>query len=230
MSETAGYADRRLGRIRPLGLQRELLQIAAMLTMLIDHIGAVLFPEQPELRIVGRLSFPFYAFGIVQGYLLSGNVKAYMKRIALLAVISELPYVLAFGVWEINALGTLFICLTTLFVMDRIRFLIGKLLIAGAAIACLAWVPADYGFYAAVLILIYRYAQAHAAIVFHCLLNTYYGLSQGAQIQHFSILSTVWLAAGPNVRFSGRPVPRWLWLSFYPLHLTLLVVIKRLFF
>ena len=42
--------------------------ILAMLTMLIDHIGLIWFPENMAWRIIGRLALPFYAFAIVLGY------------------------------------------------------------------------------------------------------------------------------------------------------------------
>ena len=34
------------------------LKMIAMLSMLADHIGAVLFPEQILFRVIGRLAFP----------------------------------------------------------------------------------------------------------------------------------------------------------------------------
>ncbi len=37
------------------------LQIIALITMLIDHIGYRLFPGAEPLRMIGRLSFPLFA-------------------------------------------------------------------------------------------------------------------------------------------------------------------------
>ena len=50
------------------------LKTLAMLTMLIDHIGAVFFPATLLIspnsiwRIIGRLSFPIFAFQLGIGY------------------------------------------------------------------------------------------------------------------------------------------------------------------
>ena len=40
-------------------LPQEILKLIACVSMLIDHVGAVCFPELTVLRIIGRLAFPF---------------------------------------------------------------------------------------------------------------------------------------------------------------------------
>ncbi|MFB2921097.1 TraX family protein [Aerosakkonema funiforme] len=43
------------------------IKVLAALLMLVDHIGAIFFPKIFVLRIVGRLSFPLFAWLIGQG-------------------------------------------------------------------------------------------------------------------------------------------------------------------
>lgn len=43
------------------------LKIIAMITMLIDHIGVNLFPSVTIMRVIGRLSFPIFAYMIAEG-------------------------------------------------------------------------------------------------------------------------------------------------------------------
>ena len=38
------------------------LKIIACITMLLDHMGFILFPEYPIFRIIGRIAFPIFAF------------------------------------------------------------------------------------------------------------------------------------------------------------------------
>ena len=69
--------------------------------MLIDHIGAVFFPEL-LLRIIGRISFPLFAWGIARGYKYTRNIKMYALRLLLLAVVSQLPYAWLFDTINLN--------------------------------------------------------------------------------------------------------------------------------
>ena len=64
--------------------------------MLIDHVGAVLFPHLEWMRIVGRLAFPIFAYLLVEGFFYTKDVKKYMIRLGLFALISEVPFDLAF--------------------------------------------------------------------------------------------------------------------------------------
>lgn len=72
-----------------------MLKCIAMLTMLIDHVGFVLFPEQMIWRIIGRVAFPLFAFLIVQGVLHTSYWKRYGIRLLLFAFLSEIPFDLA---------------------------------------------------------------------------------------------------------------------------------------
>ena len=54
------------------------LKMIAIITMLIDHVGHVIFPEIAILRIIGRFSFPIFCFLLVEGFFHTSNVKKYM--------------------------------------------------------------------------------------------------------------------------------------------------------
>ena len=80
---------------RRWGLNGFTLKWIAMLTMLIDHTGMVLFPQYRIFRIVGRLAFPIYCFLLVEGAVHTSNWKKYVSRLILFALISEIPFDLA---------------------------------------------------------------------------------------------------------------------------------------
>ncbi len=100
-------------------LSNSILKIIAVLTMLLDHIGAAvlynlpgctlqstyaLWPGCPVtlyglyriLRNIGRISFPIYCFLLVEGFFHTKSKKKYAFRLFLFALISEVPFNLAF--------------------------------------------------------------------------------------------------------------------------------------
>ncbi len=46
---------------------RRLLRLIACVCMFIDHAGKMLFPQLTWMRMVGRLAFPLFAYGIAVG-------------------------------------------------------------------------------------------------------------------------------------------------------------------
>ncbi len=62
--------------MRKFDFGRELLKIIAIVTMVSDHIGKILYPELLLLQIIGRLSFPIFAYLIALGIESSKGTKA----------------------------------------------------------------------------------------------------------------------------------------------------------
>lgn len=74
-----------------------MLKVIAILLMLIDHVGAALLPEVIILRMIGRLSFPIFAYLIVVGYSKTKSFSKYLRRVLIFAVVSQIPFSLAMG-------------------------------------------------------------------------------------------------------------------------------------
>jgi hypothetical protein len=74
-----------------------MLKVIAILLMLIDHTGAVIFPQAIILRLIGRLSFPIFAYLIVVGYTKTKSFTKYLTRLVIFAALSQIPFSLAFG-------------------------------------------------------------------------------------------------------------------------------------
>jgi len=72
------------------------LKKIAMITMFIDHLGAIFFPSYLSLRIIGRIAFPIFAFLLVEGSFKTSNKTKYILRIFTFALITEIFFDLAF--------------------------------------------------------------------------------------------------------------------------------------
>ena len=80
------------------------LKLIAMGTMVLDHLAFHLMERGgmdlpmvwyilgTAMRLAGRVAFPLYGFFLVQGFFHTGDWGRYMKRMVLLALVSEIPF------------------------------------------------------------------------------------------------------------------------------------------
>ena len=137
------------------GLSSAALHILAMGCMLCDHLG-VFFPESVWLPCVGRLAFPVFSFLIAEGVRQTHDRGRYMKRLLLLAVLSEVPFDLQyersiFYPFHQNVIWTFLIALLVICLIERAKqsgkvWIVWPALLAAVAAGYLAGylVMADY--------------------------------------------------------------------------------------
>ena len=80
------------------------LKLIAALTMLIDHIGLLFFPQHLLFRIVGRLAYPIFAFMIAEGCHYTKNRFRYFFSIFLLGSLCQIVYLIFSGDTSLNVL------------------------------------------------------------------------------------------------------------------------------
>lgn len=208
------------------------LKLLAMLTMLIDHTGMVLFPELTWMRVVGRLAFPLYCFLLAEGAVHTRNIKRYLGRLLVFAVLSEIPYDLAcskvwFDPWGQNVFFTLFFGLAACAALQRLQEKpVPALLLAGALLLAAEPLFFDYGGFGVALVMVFylcRANRAGGALAFIAL-NTGFSLLNGMQLQLAAPAAAV-----PVLLYNGkkgRAVNKWIFYGFYPAHLLLLFFLR----
>ncbi len=88
------------------GLNSNHIKIIAMLSMFIDHLGYMLFGDMLILRIIGRLSFPLFAYSIAVGCRHTRSMKNYFLRITVLGIICQIFFIIFVGGELVNTLLT----------------------------------------------------------------------------------------------------------------------------
>ncbi len=111
-----------LPSMRKFDFGRELLKIIAIVTMVIDHVGRILYPDLLFLQVIGRLSFPLFAYLIVLGVESTKKPRKYVITLLIFALISQVPYFLAFGIQpfeRLNILFSLFLSAVTIYYYNK---------------------------------------------------------------------------------------------------------------
>ena len=233
---------------RSRGLDGGALKGIAAALMLTDHVGAILLPEVLALRCVGRLAFPIFAFFIAEGYAHTRNFGRYFRRLAILAVVSEIPFNLENGAIfdpaRQNVLWTFCLALLTLRGLEALgrersfgRWA-GCGLVLAAGFAAGELLRTDYGGWGVVTVaLLYlcrggKYAKlwlllAMAAVNglgMRSLTMPVFGVEMPIQIFAVAALPVIWL-------YNGQAGPKGLrraFYVFYPAHLLVLEGIRTL--
>lgn len=212
--------------------------------MLIDHIGAILIPIHTDtyliFRSIGRLAFPLFCFVLVEGLHHTRSVKKYLIRLGIFALISEIPFDLAFsddirtGLYlQQNVFFTLFIGLLTIYLMSLLNsnfqkkqlingLLQSSIIIIGCAVAIL--LHTDYTFMGILLIVsFYLFRENKVLLALFLFLITNF---TGFYLEGLATLSILFILA-----YNGKKGPegnKYFFYVFYPAHILLLYLIKML--
>mgnify|MGYP001051873923 CR=1 FL=1 len=214
------------------------LQIAALLTMLVDHLGYALFPGEDWMRMIGRLSFPLFAFMLSEGFINTKNRRNYVGRLAVFALLSEIPYrlfarhSLSGGSMFSNIfyeLLLIFLALACLELAEKQR----KYLVLGSIAALAVAVSAEllstmygaYGVLMAIGFYVFR-KRPWAGQLCLILLTAVYCLYKGSWFQIYAAAAAIPLFFYNGQR--GRRLPRYFGYVFYPAHLLLIYGVYHL--
>ncbi len=204
----------------------------AILTWLEEY--GVLYYVYTAMRMIGRIAFPIFCFLLIEGFQKTHDVRKYALRLGLFALISEIPFDLAFNAQILefayqNVFFTLFLGLLAMIGYDWIwkrRWFSAK--VPGTAVKLLlsAVVLGFFCFAAEVL------KTDYAAIGVICITVMYaFRRKKAAQIAA-GCVAFVWeitapLAFIPIGFYNGKRglKLKYIFYLFYPLHLLLIYLI-----
>ena len=220
------------------------LRFTALFCMLVDHAGLALFPDTGAFRCIGRIAFPIYCFLIVQGYLHTRDIRAYSRRLLLLAILSEIPFdLLIFGRLaspaEQNVLFSLLLGLMALYAADALADRpVYALFAAGSLCLCAMAANVSYGWLAIALCLTMRHTQGNQKRFALCtgavlLLYTLSLLLSGVAMSWVLVSLCALLSLIPLLHYNGtrgmrHPALTAAFYASYPLHLAALSAIRAL--
>ena len=242
------------------------LKLIALFTMLIDHSAATILEtylirnnlfinlanfingsEEPSfyyilyitMRLIGRIAFPIYCFLLVQGFMHTKNSKKYILRIFLFALISEVPFDMAFRhkIFDFtyqNVFFTLLLGLVTISILDWLskknlntktnKYLMGLLyiIISFGGILAADLLKTDYsGLGVATILLIYFYRNKRV-------LSITLGLIPLIINSIFEITAILDILLVKFYNGKKGLKLKYIFYFFYPVHLVVLVFIRFL--
>lgn len=234
---------------KPFSFTSRDLKWIALVTMILDHMGAALIEAgifhydtalmetlpnasfwllcDIVLRMIGRVSFPLFAFLLVEGFLHTRNKKRYAIQLFLFACISEIPFDLAFEEFQYqNIFFTLWISFCVMWCCENKkenRWIQGVILVIGCIFVW--WMHSDHGVLGVLLILTFYFFHEDIKKRNVCagailLYETWAMLGVG--------LLSLYLLSFYNGMAGNRRHKYFFYLS-YPIHLCVLIIVRAIF-
>ena len=224
------------------------LKVIAMVSMAIDHLSAYLFRFDPDftvalftvgnkqvswyflMRCIGRLAFPLFAFLLVEGFLHTHDRWKYGRNLLVFALLSEIPYDLVrrgslFAGGQ-NVFFTLFLGFLALYAVERWES--GKCSPGRLAVILISLIGigilfhTDYGSTGVGFILL-LYVLRHNRILQAAIGCCYLPMRLIAGLA-FIPINLYNFQRG----FIQAPIGKYLFYVFYPLHLLVIYLLRRM--
>lgn len=230
------------------------LHLLAMSLMFCDHLWASIIPGAMWLNYIGRIAFPIFAYMLIEGFYLTKDLKKYMLRILVFALISEIPFNLIAGAdffypFYQNVLWNFLISLLCISIIEKIKRKNNLILtiLTIVTISFLGFIVAtflmvDYYGYGVLMVMVFyvfkgrKWWQILLQIICMFYINVILLGGRTIPINLFGLLiefptqGFAMLAFIPILLYRGKQGPynktiKYLYYSFYPLHLLILSII-----
>lgn len=202
------------------------LKMIAIVSMLIDHMGAILFPQYIILRYIGRIAFPIYTYTLVEGFMHTRDIKKYMVRLGMFALLSEIPFDLAFRgsviyIQKQNVFFTLFLGVLMLYLLLKSRNRIQSAAFVLAILLLSEFLRTDYSSMGLLMILCFYVFRDNK--VMKLLGVAAINVFLMGRVQVFAIPALIFIALHGGEQ---GPKCKKFFYGFYPIHLMVLYFIS----
>lgn len=217
------------------------IKILACILMVIDHMRYTIpsFANETTL-LLGRMSFPLFAFLITEGYSHTKNLKKYFLRLLIFGIISQIPFMLfrtLLGDKKImlNVMFTFILGIFSMLAYDKINQKYYSIPICIFIIFIAKIINVDYGWYGTAMVLVFHIFKANKIE----LIISYFGLVLSYFISNDWLIFKrinieVFIAYLVPLIFihlyngkKGRSIKYFFYL-FYPVHLAIFYLINVL--
>ena len=247
------------------GISQEGLKLIACVTMLIDHVGyELIYPIYSSMslvsatdlpvvkliynmyllcRCIGRISFPIFAFLLVEGIHHTRNRVGYALRLAIGMFLAEIPYDLVVAgeiSWQKQSIMvTLLLGFCAVILMEKCRSLAWKPVVL-LPVAVLAEVlHVSYGWEGILLIALFELSRemynpnlvrtGGMIVLFHYMSSSILRVRNFTlPMQVLGVLSMLFIANYDGRKMTHSKILQWGFYLFYPVHLLILWIIGQL--
>lgn len=217
------------------------LKIIALIAMTFDHIGLFIMGNYLPFRIIGRIAFPIFAFMIAEGARYTKNKFKYFLRVFGLGVICQIFYTAFVGTFYLNILITLSLSILIIYSIQFCKSSDNKFLLLVPMFTVTAIILTDYllanfikpiGYHldygivgALIPAIIYIFNNDMLKILATAVGLISLSLSMNP-LQFWCLLALIPLLLYNNK--AGKYRLKWLFYLYYPLHLSVLYIIKSI--
>ncbi|MEG4318357.1 MULTISPECIES: TraX family protein [unclassified Microcoleus] len=199
----------------------------ATILMVIDHVGFLI--EAEPLRIIGRLSFPLFAWIFARNWERPGEKKALVTRLLLFGIISQVPYVLLFNAFRLNIMFS-FVAIAITF--QYIRKSARKILTLAISLIAAQILNTSYGYYAIICTLMMVSLKEKGSKLWWfgwSITNIIYTITIGWWYQIFAVLTPLILTYhDPKLDRKPNAIEKRFFYYFYPIHIAGLAALQAI--
>ncbi len=227
-------------------LNANTLKIIALISMVIDHVGVMIFPSTLWLRCLGRISLPIFAYMIAEGCHHTKNPRNYFLRIFVLGVLCQAVYFVVYGTLYLSTVVSFALSVLAIQCIEGLRHAKSKADIVRYAAYCLALLllmlfllypprfmdayelHLDYGIYPFLIPIVLYYLPTKELRIL-AMIPLLYLLSlnfQWEQLLAFCALPILLLYNGQR----GKRNLKYFFYIAYPAHLVMIFAVYVLFF